>query len=157
MYLIKIEEYTLSLINESEDIEENESSENTESDNKTDTESVSDTPVCTYVFNENGEIVCAEDLVAIPEGSKEKPFTVTINETEESAEYNATVLNTINAIQENTQEIVDSSDTTALMAIYEDIQVTLNDVYEYLGLFIGLYVIGWMFSQLNSWRRNNKS
>ncbi len=139
-----------------EENDENESSEISQSDNETDSKPVTHSENCTYVYTEDFQYVCAEDLVSVTDGTKENPYSVEIVEDELKLVHDAQILDTIQSINENTTTLVNSTDTVELMAIYEDIQSTLNNVYDYLNLFVGLYFVGWIFAQLNSWRRNNK-
>lgn len=144
---------TVFLLQEGED--QNEDTEFSEQRNQVDTEYHEDSTECTLVYDENFQVVCAEDLIATTEN--DDPVKVTIEESEEKEMYNYTVLDTIQQIKDIEEKQLMSTDTVELMEIYTDIQNTLDSIFDYLNLFIGLFFIGWIFSQLNAWRRNNKS
>lgn len=106
---------------------------------------------CTPVYTQAGEYTCAEYLVESPETQ-----TVEIEKTEKQQEYDENVLNTLQEMKTNQETIIQSNDSNVALELYQSMDEKLNDIYNYISLFVGLYFIGWIISTFNTWRRSNK-
>lgn len=94
--LLKLQEENTEFFTEEND--EYEVGEVSKSDNEVDSQPVTHSETCTYVYTENFDYVCAEDLVSVTDGTKENPYSVEIVEDELKTEHDAQILDTIESI-----------------------------------------------------------
>ena len=123
-------------------------SELSNNDNLSNNEDVS---ACTPVYTEAGEYTCAEYLITLPETQ-----TVEIEKTEEQIEYDENLLTTLQEMKTNQETLLLSNDESIALELYQSMDDKLNDIYNFVSLFVGLYFIGWIISTFNTWRRSNK-
>lgn len=126
--------------------------ENSEFDSVDNSQNTSDNDACTVVYTEDYQQVCAEDLIS------EDTVQVEIVENEETKNANAEkdklLQDTLADIKTNTKTLADASDNTIALDLSESIHNELIDIHQYLDIFIGLYIIGWVLSVVASWRRS---
>ena len=123
-------------------------SELSDNDNISNDENVN---ACTPVYTEAGEYTCAEYLITLPETQ-----TVEIEKTEEQQEYDENLLTTLQEMKTNQETLLLSNDESIALELYQSMDDKLNDIYNFVSLFVGLYFIGWIISTFNTWRRSNK-
>lgn len=149
--------FSLYLVKEGEDETNDENIQEYASDNQSDNvdyiQASEEPSACTPVYTETGEYTCAEYLISDRE---EDTQTVEIEKTEEQIEYDETLLQTLQTIEENQELIIQSQDETLAIEIYENIETKLDEIYDYISVAVGLYFIAWIISIFNSWRRSNK-
>lgn len=155
------EEYN---VNENEEV--NETAEDSEFDSVDSSEGYPYIDSCTLVYTENFEYVCAEDLLiaqypaledlTAEEMTEENIVQVELAKTEKDLEYQEQLLTSLNEISEQQEKLLQSSDASAALEVYEQINDRLDDIYEYVSIGIVLYIIAWVISVVNSYRRNIK-
>lgn len=152
--------------------EENEITQGSEYQPQYNIQTVENSPSCTYVFAEDGKIVCLENVLNIQPSSD----AAGVNEGGETAEETSASSEEVKKSSDTKSEIktdnelltsintligeyIESDDTYKqnLSSDISDISLYLSDIYQHINVFLGIYLIGWIFSQTNSWRRNNKS
>lgn len=152
--------------NENENGEVNETAESSESDFVDHTEDTSYIDGCTLVYTEDLQYVCAEDLLiaqypaledlTTEEMTEENVMQIEVTKTEEDLEYQEQLLTSLNEISEQQEKLLQSSDASAALEVYEQINDKLGNIYEYVSIGIVLYIIAWVISVVNSYRRNIK-
>ena len=130
----------------------NENTENTELYYSDNIQNSTDNNYCTEVYDPvTYELTCAEYLIPQEEKTEEE-----IQKEEEEIEYKEELIETIKNIKNNQEELMKADETVTAIELYESMNEKLDSIYDYLSIFIGLYFIGWIFAQMNTWRRNNK-
>lgn len=126
--------------------------ENSEYDTFDNIQNSANNDACTLVYTEDYQQVCAEDLIS------EDTVQVEIVESEDTKNANAEkeklLQDTLADIKTNTKTLADASDNTIALDLSESIHNELIDIHQYLDIFIGLYIIGWVLSVVASWRRS---
>lgn len=158
-----------------EDIEIEETDIEGENENET-TEAVESAPVdhtedapyidgCTLVYTESFEYVCAEDLIkeTYPEIAEvtaeeltDETVTVRIEENEADQEYKDQILTQLTEVKEQQGKLLQSTDSSAALEVYEDINGKLDEIYNYVSVGVVLYLVAWIVSIMNTYRRNIK-
>lgn len=128
---------------------------------------------CTYVYTPDGAVVCAESLVSVPapesaagtENETESAESVEEpNEETESSDSELSEENDLNEItlltdiKEAFASFMETETEYQNSKITLDNQIidTLSSIELYVSTFFVLWFLGWVWAQLNNWRRNTK-
>lgn len=158
---------------EVENENDNEYVENGQSDLVDNLQEPSYNSPCTLVALPNGQIVCQENIVYVPVASDAQIISEeqNIDNSEQSTQDQT---RTVSGDTEETEEVTDISlltdiketfstfvenDNTYKIAktdIDNSIFESISNIELYVSTFFVLWFLGWIWSQLNNWRRNTK-
>lgn len=159
--------------NEEEHEDYDESIESGESDSVDNIQEPAYSTPCTLVALPSGQIVCQENIVYVPvasdaqfiseeqntentEQSEEDQTRTGTEETEESEEI--TEISLLTEIKESFSTFVENDSTykTSKTDIDNSIFESISNIELFVSTFFVLWFVGWIWSQLNNWRRNTK-